>query len=167
MKRILFTICILTAFVFSLISCSPVTSQEQISNALGIDVSSGKEVSHYDTHSGNGDGTTCIVLYFNDNGVLKQISENPAWKAFPLDQTVTTLVYGVSDETVSNGPYLTDNEGRAIVPEILNGYYFLNDRQAKSSETMHTELLQRNSFNFTLALYDTDKNTLYFCQLDT
>ena len=51
--------------------CKSESGQNIVSKALGIDVSSGNEVSSYDTHSGNGDGTSCIALSFNDDTVLE------------------------------------------------------------------------------------------------
>lgn len=72
---------------------------------MGIDVSSGKEVSNDDTHNGNEDGITYIVLSFEDDTVLEEIKKNSEWKAFPLDETVQILVYGVSDDRSSVGPF--------------------------------------------------------------
>lgn len=89
------------------------------------------------------------------------------WSEFPLDDTVQTLVYGVSDETSRTGPFLSDQEGNPLVPDIQNGYYLLMDRQGQKELAAGADILHRSSFNFTLGLYDTDTNTLYFCQLDT
>lgn len=103
------------------------------------------------------------MLSFNDDIVLEKIKNNTEWSAFPLDETVQTLVYGVETETTKDGPFLTDENGKSLVPEIQNGYYCLIDRHSDTK----AEILERNSFNFTLGLYDTDTNTLYFCELDT
>ena len=62
------------------------------------------------------------------------------------------------------GPYLTGEEWDPLVPEIREGYYRLIDRHAQAGES---DILDRHSFNFTLALYDTETDTLYFCELDT
>lgn len=56
---------------------------------------------------------------------------------------------------------------RSIDMETQHGYYILIDRQVGNRKTSGEDILQRNSFNFTLGLYDTDTNTLYFCKLDT
>ena len=165
-------IIIFAVFCFFLTACSSAKPQNSISNELGIDVSGGEEISNYDDHGGShGDGATCIALQFSDDSVLKQISQNDSWQEFPLDETTTALVYGVTNETdgwVSvNGSYLTDGSGDPLVPEIQNGYYLLIDRQADSGNAAGADILHRSSFNFTLALYDTDTDTLYFCKLDT
>ena len=40
-----------------------------------------------------------------------------------MDETVQTIVYGISEDTYSIGPFLNDEEGNPIVPEMQNGYY--------------------------------------------
>lgn len=168
----------LLTFIFSsflllngLTACASKSSQDIVSKALGLDVSGGSEISYLDTHSGNGDGTSCIVLGFQDDAVLEQIKVKDAWSTLPLDQTTQALVYGISGETDQTsyqiGPYLSNNEGNPLVPEVENGYYFLLDRQAEEGQATGADILNRGSFNFTFGLYDTDTNTLYFCELDT
>ncbi len=163
MKRWISAIGVLIVFAFLLTACGPNSTRNAVSEALGLDVSGGKEVSDYDTHSGNGDGTSCIAIRFDDAAVLEEIKKNAQWKSFPLDETVQALVYGVSDEISSIGPFLNDGAGNPLVPEIQNGCYLLIDRHADQG----TDILERNSFNFSLGLYDADTNTLYFCRLDT
>lgn len=158
---------ILMISLFTLTACGTKTIQDTVSEELGIDISSSEEISNYDTHSGNGDGVSCVVFSFKNDTIVEKIEANPSWKSFPLNETVETLVYGVSDETSSVGPYLNDNDGNALVPEIQNGYYLLIDRQVEKGKASGADILHRHSFNFTLGLFDTDTNTLYFCKLDT
>lgn len=167
MKKHLFLTWILLTAVLSMTACGAKGTQEMVLDALSLDVSSGSEVSNVDTHSGNGDGTSCLVIRFEDDTVLTEIQENEEWKPFPLDETVQALVYGVEDGTSKYGPYLTDDDGEPLVPEIQNGYYVLIDRQTENGKAPEADILHRYSFNFDLGLYDTDTNTLYFCQLDT
>lgn len=47
--------------------------------------------------------------------------------------------------------------------KVENGYWFFNDRNNQKS----LELLERSSFNFTLAIFDADTNILYVYELDT
>lgn len=158
---------IVLVFVFSLAACGSQEPQEIVSEALGVDASTGSTMSSMDTHSGNGDGISCIVLHFDGNEMIKQIEADDAWQPFPLDETVQTLVYGVSDAESSIGPFLTDEDGKALVPEIKNGYYRLIDRQVEQDTATGADILNRASFNFTVGLYDTDTNMLYCCELDT
>lgn len=158
---------IVLVFVFSLSACGSPEPQEIVSEALGVDASSGSAMSTMDTHSGNGDGISFVVLHYDGNEMIKQIKADAAWQPFPLDETVQTLVYGVSDATSSIGPFLTDEDGKALVSEIENGYYRLIDRQVEEDTATGADILNRASFNFTVGLYDTDTNTLYCCELDT
>ena len=159
MKKLILVILI----VITLSACSSINQQNEISKAFGIDVSKASEVSNYNTHSGNGDGTTCIVLNSKNQDILKQIEENSDWKQFPLDETTKTIVYGYEDETSSVGSFLKNDKGENLVPEIENGYYILIDRQSNQNDN----ILNRGSFNFTVGIYNTDDNNLYFCKLDT
>ena len=111
MKKLFIITVVLLVSAFSLTACGSKSVQDRISKEIGIDVSTGKEVSNYDTHSGNGDGTSCIVLSFDDDTVLEKIKNNSEWEAFPINETIQTLVYGISDETSSVGPFLNDNKG--------------------------------------------------------
>ena len=154
---------IAAALLMALSACGAVSPQETHSRELGVDLSSGTALSSYDTHGGNGDGTSCTVLDFTDHSLAGQLQDASDWTPLPLDPTAQALVYGISEDTVSIGPFLTDADGTPLVPEIQTGYYRLLDRQ----NNKEVPLLERFSFNFTLALYDTDADRLYVCELDT
>lgn len=163
MKKTAFSLAILF-FLFAFSACGSKSVQETVSAELGIDASGGKEISATDTHGDfHGDGVSSVALSFSDFSVLDEIKGNAEWKAFPLDDTVQALVYGVNDETSSIGPFINDGTGNPLVREIQNGYYILIDRQ----KDQETDILERSSFNVTVGLYDTDTNTLYYCTLDT
>ena len=151
------------AALLLLSACGAASPQETLSRELDLDLSAGEVLSSYDTHSGNGDGTSCTVLDFAGHSLAGQLEDASDWTPLPLDSTVQALVYGISEDTSSIGPFLTDADGAPLVPEIQNGSYRLLDRQMDATEP----LLERFSFNFTLALYDTDADRLYVCKLDT
>lgn len=161
--------CMLSAIAFLILSaCGAESLQSVVSGELGMDASACEVISESDTHGGfHGDGTTFIVLDCADGDVLNQIKEKSGWRAFPLDDTVKALVYGINNETERIGPYLTDQEGNPLVPEIENGYYMLIDRQVEEGWATGADILHRGSYNFTLGLYDADTELLYFCELDT
>lgn len=167
MKNKLLTLVIVLLMTLSLTACSLKSEQEIISENLGINTAGISDLSVYDTHSGNGDGVSCVTLVFDDDRALEDIEKNSQWKKFPLDETANTLLYGVSDQTSQKGPFLTDEDGNNLVPYIENGYYVLIDRQAQEGLASGADILNRGSFNFTLAVYDIDAKTLYVCDLDT
>ena len=142
----------------------------EISQALGIQVSGGEEVSSYDSHGGfHGDGISCVALQFSDSQVADVIASSAAWAPLPMDETAQALAYGTAwedgGEVFSVGPYLTDGEGNPLLPTVSDGYYRLIDRHDDAGDGQN--LLDRASLNFTLALYDTDSDTLYYCEMDT
>ena len=154
MKRIFCTLSVIAFLILS--ACGAESLQSVVSGELGIDASACGIISASDTHGGlHGDGITFIVLDCADGDVLNQIKEK------------SELVYGIDNETERIGPYLTDQEGNPLVPEIENGYYVLIDRQVKEGWATGADILHRGSFNFTLGLYDADAELLYFCELDT
>ena len=68
----------------------------------------------------------------------------------------------------SRGPLAADEDRTPLFPTVENGYYFFLDRSDESRNQRSTEgLWNRYSFNFTAALYDTDRGALYYYALDT
>lgn len=140
------------------------SNAEMAGKALGLDLSGGEELSHYDTHGGvHGDGVTCTVFRFAGDALLRSIESDPAWSAFPMDETAQTVLYGAAYQGGRRGPFLSAAAPRRLVPEIQTGYYRLMDRQKGQSKP----ILERGSFNLTLGIYDADSRTLYYCKLDT
>ena len=159
MRHTLFAL--LLSAVLALTACGG-SQKQQIGSELGLDLSQAAIVQSEDSHSGFlGDGSTRVVLSLPEGEAVEAIRSN--WTPFPLDQTAETLLYGISPGEYPDGPYLTREDGTPMVPEIRNGFYLLLDRQ----ETQEVPLLERYSFNFTLAVYDADSGYLYYCQLDT
>ena len=141
-------------------ACGSKSAKDTVSESLKIDVSAAEEISAADTHGGmHGDGTSYIILKFADDSLLEQIQGNESWTSLPFNRTAKALAYGISEDGKHIGPYLGDIE----LPEITKGYYCLIDRQ----DEKETDILKRASFNFTLGIYDTDTDMLYFCEVDT
>lgn len=171
MKR--WIVCSLLTLSLCLLSgCQAGSVADQIKAEVGIDVSGGTEVSQYDTHGGfHGDGISCYAYTFSDDSCLDTVAASSDWRAFPLDETAQALLYGVTEETETTsssiGPYFTDEEGACLVPPIETGYYRLVDRHSEAGDADGSGLLDRGSINCTLAVYDADTATLYFCEMDT
>ena len=155
------------ALLAVLTACNLKSPQTSVSESLGIDAYAGNELTEYDTHSGNGDGVSCIALSFEDDSLQNVIQSSAEWSQFPLDKTTEILVYGFKDDSTSIGPYICDENQTPLVPDIQNGYYLLIDRQPKKGEAADSEILDRASFNLTVGLYDCDADILYCLRLDT
>ena len=138
------------------------TPDGYIRKAIGISLPKNAAITYRDTHSGPfGDGEYFAAVKIPDEEVesfLKTI-ENKKWVPLPLRDDINALLYGgVVDEVEYLGE-LTETE----IPKIETGYWYFHDRSEEKSK----DLLNRYSYNFTIAMFDTDTNTLYVYELDT
>ena len=78
MKLLYGAVSLLLAPLYLLTACwsAPQDSRGEIARQTGLDLSGGEEISCYDTHSGNGDGVSCIVWQFPDDQVLEQVEQD-------------------------------------------------------------------------------------------
>lgn len=132
---------------------------------LGADVSTAEVISDDDSHGGfHGDGERYLEFQFADDSFENTIKKDHTWHALPMqDDVIEALLYGKTMGEITYGPYL-----QAEMPEIEKGYYFFYDRHAEGNDPFDTaKVLGRSSMNFTVALYDTESDTLYFAELDT
>lgn len=169
MKRVL---CILLSICLLCLSgCSESGSiTEDISKTIGIDLANAEYATRIDTHGGfHGDGNTIVTMSVPSESVLEQIQSNPNWHSLPFTENLTAVVYGITEDTSSIGPYITvDDTRNPAVPEISNGYYFFLDRHSQSTVPHDdTNVLSRPSFNLTIAIYDCDTEMLYYLEFDT
>ncbi len=141
----------------------------EISKTIGAEVSAGEVMSESDSHGGfHGDGDTIVVIQFADTSFSTQVEENEEWNAMPLTENLTALVYGIRKEDGSVGPMIHSGDGTPAIPEVENGYYYFRDRHSQSTDpTDDSGVLGRASYNFTIAIYDTDSKILYYMELDT
>lgn len=142
---------------------------------MGINISDGNTVDEYENHGGfHGDGITFKKVDYSETDyqeIVDKIKENEDWKPLPLSKNLNWLIYGEEDDDDENYGYVfrKDNDGKNLFPNISNGYYFFYDRHSENENNPHddTDLLNRYSYNFTVAIYDTDNNILYYGELDT
>lgn len=168
MKKYGYALCFLFLVLFILAGCHG-NAHDDISKALGIDVSKGIEIEMQDSHGGfHGDGMTFVALRFPNDSLQAQIAEQEHWDQLPLSENLTALAYGLSTDTHSVSPHLTDKRGNPVMPKIENGYYYFFDRQANiGSEHDDRDVFSRASYNFIFAIYDKDTNILYYVKFDT
>ena len=156
-KRVLIALAIVVAFVLFIVSRY---STNRFSIALSVDASGGKEIASYDSHGGfHGDGLTFVSWKFTDDKVRNQILESRKWNVLPLTDNLNRLI---------TEAYICDENGDRFFPDIQNGYYLFIDRHSESRNSSDdSDVFHRYSFNFTLAIYDTDNDILYYAELDT
>lgn len=137
-----------------------------VSKALGVNAAAGEVLFDEDTHGGfHGDGYTFVEVSYGDSTgaeIAGGLAGRSDWSALPLSENLRAAVYG-SDTYASL--VLTED---ASIPAVENGYFYFYDRYSESKDPKSDrELFSRYSYNFTVALYDTDSGHLYYYELDT
>lgn len=140
---------------------------------LGVDASRAREVSRWDLHGGfHGDGTAYWEIAFSpEEAALLEASlpVKEGWQPLPVDGDAQILLYGTEqregDAVYAAGPYLTGQDGEALLPPVEEGYWFFYDKQTKGYDAAGA--LGQPSQNFIAAVYDSRTHTLYCGELDT
>ena len=92
-------------------------------------------------------------------------AENEAWYPFPLPDPIAAALYGNSGR---RGPYFTDSEGQVQIPQIQEGkFWFLNRKGTDLVPYSWINLHSDYEMHFTLAVWDSQNNILYFFMKDT
>lgn len=158
---------LLLAFLVS--GCTVMNTQKEIAAAIGVELPAGEVISTSDTHGGfHGDGVEYTVLQFEEDVISDRVSELEGWHELPLTDNVQILLYGRVEGDNILGPFLKDDDGEPLLPEISNGYYFFEDRFSEAAEPYDDSgIFERGAFNLTTAIYDTDTNCLYYIRFDT
>ena len=175
MRKIWIAGLILVLCLTAACSASPGDGLTALCRSSELDLSAAEVVSDQNGHGGfHGDGTRLTVLAFKE-GPDAAALEGAGWKPLPLDETTEIAVFGVTTmETGENeatevtvGPYIPYEEGMEPIPRVLHGYGFFEDRYPSDGPEKEKAFLDRGAFNFTVALYDSDTDTLYYCEVDT
>lgn len=114
-------------------------------------------VEELDTHSGFfGDGYYYLILDCSDNK-NEALNKVKGWKKLPLSENLERFMYGGYESAK-----------KARFPQTENGYYIFEDRSSESTDsTDDTDLFNRHSFNFSIAVYDCDTDKMYYFEYDT
>jgi len=160
-------------FVLSLLflsGCSIGSDHEAyMAEQIDLTIPAAENVSYTDGHGGFlGDGETFGKIEFsaaNGTEFVSAIEHSEEWNTMPLPENLSLVMYGGERGGTTYG---YDFAEEWDIPVIENGYWFFDDRHSESSAPRSDmDLLDRASFNFTLAVYDMDTNTLYYYELDT
>lgn len=131
-------------------------NNRNIINGMGISNNTCRIVRQKDTHGGFlGDGDYFAKIKCNN---LKVSDLTKSWYKLPLTEEL---------KEVTEMMHCDDKECKNIyekynIPNIENGYYYFLDRQNDN-----TNINERFSYNFTLAIADLDNSTIYYYELDT
>jgi hypothetical protein len=149
---------IMLLFLIILFSGCTKNEMDHISKRLDLNMDSCRIIESEDTHGGFlGDGH-----YFAKVSCDKVDTSN--WGELPLSEEL---------QEVLNLKYC-DNKGcyniyeKYNISDIKNGYYYFYDRYSDSTNpTDDSDINNRSSYNFTVAIYDKDNKIIYFYELDT
>ena len=122
-------------------------------------------VEELDTHGGfQGEGSHYLILDCSHNKA-KALEIVKDWNKLPLSENLNYIMYGEVKDGLTYGYELAKE---AHIPKIENGYYIFKDRHPESNDSKDdTELLDRYSYNFLIAIYDCDTNRMYYFKFDT
>lgn len=116
---------------------------------MEISLCGGMPLYYEDTHGGFlGDGETFLTVSFEEPPDWL-----PGWTPLPLAENLD-----LAGRSLAGGYF----------PDVRQGRYFFRDWQAKEGENADgSALFSRGSWNFTLAVYDSEAGILYYYKLDT
>lgn len=159
-KKSVIIISVLAILVILLVVEFKVSEYRRMAMDIGIYVPVSCEMYYKDTHAGfHMDGEVYARVYFSNGQAkrfIKKIKENEHWNNLPMDaefqEEVTIDKYGDNME----------------LPIIENGYWFFLDRHSEAINKYDEKAIyDRYSYNYTVAIFDTDTNILYYYELDT
>ena len=169
-KKMGYLIVILVIFCFIWTNVLFISMDKRLSRALGIRIPSDSALVIEDSHGGfHNDGVLMVRTEFEDEKakeIVTQIKNNQDWKATPLPENIKLILYG--GEMGSNSSYVSDLAQKNKMPEINEGHWLFIDRKdGKKKITAGEELLSSYSSNYTVGLYDTQTNSLYYFESDS
>lgn len=159
MKRMIaaaLAIAVLLLAVVPLAGCGAKSELRRLSDRSGADLAHGEIVYKTDDHGGFlGDGMLYMVVHYGDGRAAQSIKNSVLWKTLPLPDNLDRFVYDHWFPDIS-------------VPRIMSGWYYFYDRHTESlNRNDPSDILERSSFNFDIAIYDADTDTLYYISIDT
>lgn len=82
-----------------------------------------------------------------------------------MSENLSLMFYGGERDGMYYDFNLADE---ANMPKVEHGFYYFQDRHSKSTDSSSdVEIFDRGSYNFSLAVYDSDTDRLYYFELDT
>lgn len=143
--------------------------QASLPQELGLDGTLGKTAAFWDDHGGfHGDGTAYWEIAFSPEEAAQLEAALPVkegWRPLPVDGDAQALLYGAEEQGHRSGPYLTGQDGEALLPPVEEGYWFFYNKQTERCDAAGA--LGQPSQNFIAAVYDSQSRTLYCGELDT
>ena len=155
---------IIVCIVFT--SCNTVGSGQ--AEYFGFKTSVFAVIDEKDTHGGfHCDGDYYLILDCSEKAEqAKELIDG--WKPLPLTENLQRIM-NMTCSGVEDGVYYSKTLTEiAHWPIIENGVYKFIDRHSDAiDESDDTDLFNRYSYNFSIAVYDLDTDILYYFEFDT
>lgn len=155
MKQILLLFISLVIFCHS---CSaPLNPYAEVEAEFDTYAEQGTMVTNIDTHGGFlGDGDAFVKVEYDAEAgreIQKKLSNDEDWGSLPLTDDLKRVAGCCRYE------FPRSRE---------NGYYYFYDRSRESENPKDASpVMHRYSYNFTLGIYDSEENALYWFEFDT
>ena len=112
-----------------------------------------------DTHGGfHGDGEATLRVYFSNKQAEKfvnKINQNNHWGKLPMPEDLQKRLPNEVEREIA-------------ISTIENGYWFFVDRHNEATDKYnYNDMFGRASLNYSIAVFDTDSNILYFFASDS
>lgn len=158
-----FSLIIFFAIMLNLVGCSSGAAARK--DYFGFSKKDFTVIEEADTHGGfHGDGSYYLIMDCSENKE-KALENMSGWNEFPLSENLNLIMYGGEKDGVTYGYNLAEE---AKIPKVENGYYCFRDRRSESTDSSDdSELFDRGSFNFSLAVYDSGTDIMYYFEFDT
>ena len=156
---------IITFFILLLSGCKPhFNTADYLKEKIGIDVSNCIILRDNDEHNIFGLGETIIELNckYDKENIEKQIKD---FNKLPLSQNLQYIMY--QEETEDENEELYHLAKNNKIPEIKEGYYyFINRYNKRELKYDDQDIFDDLTLKFTLVLYDSKTNILYYYEYD-
>lgn len=139
-----------------------VRSKKELSKTLEVDISK----CSFENESKRINGFVADSEYFAILNCSKFDAESLTdnWKKLPLPSELTEVLEMARCDSDKCLSVIEEYN----IPEVENGYYFFKDRHSHAEDKYSTiPLNDRDSYNFSLGIYDLDNKMLYYYELDT
>lgn len=166
-KRLL--ILILTSLL-TLTSCGSSKKDNEyyisyVGKKLGVDIPSDTSIEYEENYGWFGDGELFAKVVFQEDEESIDTGmglSNGYWKPLPVPNIISLRIFGGEYD---GKHYNYGDDSMKPAQKVTDGVYFFEDRADYSSKGK--PFLGRASYNFTFAIYDFKKHTLYFFKCDS
>lgn len=126
---------------------------------LNVDFTKAVYSKRLNTHNSKAPVKEYFAVIKPEPSFVNQLAENIFWDSFPYPKEINQFFI----EAKNYDRYM---DKRIKVPHVQNGYYYFCDRQNEYDIHNPKLALVNECQNYTIAIYDSDNNILYYYECD-